>query len=103
MLLVLGMQMADMKGNGGVRMMVPAIGLRLLIAPLVAVVVAGVVGLTGLSRSVGIIQASMPTAVLTIVLATEFELQPTAVTSIVIGSTLLSPLTLSLMITLFGL
>ncbi len=103
MLLVLGMQMADMKGNGGIRLMVPAIGLRLLIAPLVALLVAGVLGLTGLSRSVGIIQASMPTAVLTIVLATEFELQPTAVTSIVIGSTLLSPLTLSLMITLLGL
>ncbi|PID85949.1 MAG: hypothetical protein CSB13_05445 [Chloroflexi bacterium] len=103
MLLVLGMQIADMKGNGGVRMMVPAIGLRLLVAPLVAVVVAGVVGLTGLSRSVGVIQASMPTAIITIVLATEFELQPTAVTSIVIGSTLLSPLTLSLVITLLGL
>jgi malate permease and related proteins len=61
------------------------------------------VGLQGMSRSVGIIEASMPTAVITIILATEFELQPTAVTSIVIGSTLLSPITLSLVITLLGL
>jgi predicted permease len=103
MLLVLGMQMADMQGNGGLRLTVPAIGLRLLVGPLVAVLVAGLVGLQGLSRSVGIIEASMPTAVITIILATEFELQPTAVTSIVIGSTLLSPITLSLMITLLGL
>lgn len=103
MLLVLGMQMADMQGNGGWRLTVPAIGLRLLIAPVIAVLVAGLVGLTGLSRSVGIIEASMPTAVISIILATEFELQPTAVTSIVIGSTLLSPITLSLAITLLGL
>ena len=103
MLLVLGMQMADMQGNGALRLTIPAIGLRLLVGPLVAVLVAGLVGLQGLSRSVGIIEASMPTAVITIILATEFELQPTAVTSIVIGSTLLSPITLSLMITLLGL
>ncbi|MCZ7672099.1 MAG: hypothetical protein M5U34_35735 [Chloroflexi bacterium] len=51
----------------------------------------------------GIIEASMPTAVITIILATEFDLQPTAVTSIVIASTLLSPLTISLAIALLGL
>jgi len=103
MILVLGMQMADMQGNGAWRLTIPAISLRLLVAPLVAVLVASLIGLQGLSRSVGIIEASMPTAVITIILATEFELQPTAVTSIVIGSTLLSPITLSLAITLLGL
>ena len=103
MILVLGMQIADMQGNGGWRLTVPAISLRLLVGPLVAVLVAGLVGLQGLSRSTGIIEASMPTAVISIILATEFELQPTAVTSIVIGSTLLSPITLSLAITLLGL
>ncbi|MBE2225254.1 MAG: AEC family transporter, partial [Anaerolineae bacterium] len=71
MLLVLGMQMADMKGNGGWRLTVPAIGLRLLVGPVVAVFVASLVGLQGLSRSVSIIEASMPTAVITIILATE--------------------------------
>ena len=103
MLLVLGMQIADMEGNGRLQLTMPAIGLRLLIGPLVAMLVAGLVGLQGLSRSVGIIEASMPTAVITIILATEFELQPTAVTSIVIGSTLLSPLTIAAAITLLGL
>jgi predicted permease len=103
MLLVLGMQIADMKGNGRFKLTMPAIGLRLLIGPLIALLVAGLVGLQGLSRSVGIVEASMPTAVITIILATEFELQPTAVTSIVIGSTLLSPLTIAATITLLGL
>ena len=103
MLLVLGMQMADMRGNGGWRLTVPAIGLRLLVGPLVAVAVASVVGLSGLSRSVSIIEASMPTAVINIILATEFDLPATAVTSIVIWSTLLSSLTVALVISLLGL
>ncbi len=103
MLLVLGMQMADMRGNGGWRLTVPAIGLRLLAGPLVAVVVASAVGLSGLSRSVSIIEASMPTAVINIILATEFDLPATAVTSIVIWSTLLSSLTVALVISLLGL
>lgn len=103
MLLVLGMQMADMRGQTEWRLAVPAVSLRLLAAPVVALGIAALVGLQGLSRSVGIIEASMPTAVITIILATEFDLQPTAVTSIVIGSTLLSPITLSLAIALFGL
>lgn len=103
MILVLGMQMADMKGMGEWRLTIPSISLRLLLAPLVAVMVAGFVGLQGLSRSTGIIEASMPTAVIAIILATEFELPPTAVTSIVIGSTLLSPITISIAIALLGL
>ncbi len=103
MILVLGMQMADMRGQGDWRLMIPAVGLRLLVAPFVAFSMAALVGLQGLSRSVGIIEASMPTAVITIILATEFDLQPTAVTSIVIASTLLSPLTISLAIALLGL
>jgi predicted permease len=45
----------------------------------------------------------MPPAVFTIILATEFELEPTAVTSIVMVSTLLSPLTIATTITLLGL
>jgi malate permease and related proteins len=65
--------------------------------------VASVVGLTGLGRSVSIIEASMPTAVINIILATEFELPSTAVTSIVIWSTLLSSLTVALVISLLGL
>lgn len=45
----------------------------------------------------------MPTAVFSIILATEFDLQPEAVTSIVVGSTLLSPLTVATVIAVLGL
>ncbi len=103
MLLVLGMQMADLHGGINWRLAAPAISLRLLVGPLIGVVIAGFLGLQGLGRATSIIQASMPPAVFTIVLATEFGLQATAVTSIVVIATLLSPLTISAAITLLGL
>lgn len=103
MILVLGMQMADTNGRPSIRLSIPAISLRLMVGPLVAVFVAGVIGLSGLSRSTSIIEASMPPAVFTIILATEFDLHPTAVTSIVVVATLLSPVTVAAVITLLGL
>ncbi len=103
MILVLGMQMADLRGRWNWKLTIPAVGLRLLIGPLIAVALATALGLQGLSRSTSIIEASMPPAVITIILATEFDLQPTAVTSIVVLATLLSPFTLAATISLLGL
>jgi malate permease and related proteins len=103
MLLVLGMQMADLKTIASFRLALPAVGLRLLLGPLIGLLVATVLGLSGLGRSTSIIESSMPPAVFTIILATEFDLEPAAVTSIVILTTLLSPFTIATAITLFGL
>lgn len=103
MLLVLGMQLADLTRLSDLRLALPAVLLRLVVGPVVALGVASLLGLQGLGRSTSIIEASMPTAVLAIVLATEFDLQPTAVTSIVVLSTLLSPLTVAGTITILGL
>ncbi len=103
MLVVLGMQLADLRRMTDWRLALPAVSLRLLAGPAVALSIASLLGLQGLGRSTAIIEASMPTAVLAIVLATEFDLQPTAVTSIVVLSTLLSPLTVAATITILGL
>lgn len=103
MLVVLGMQLADLRRMTDWRLALPAVFLRLLAGPVVALGMISLLGLQGLGRSTSIIEASMPTAVLTIVLATEFDLQPTAVTSIVVLSTLLSPLTVAGTITILGL
>lgn len=103
MLLVLGMQMASSDGRFPIRLALSTITLRLLVAPVLAVGVALLLGLHGVGRSTAIIEASMPPAVFTIILATEFELQPTAVTSIVVVATLLSGLTLAATISWLGL
>lgn len=103
MLLVLGMQLADLQGQARLRLAIPAISLRLLIAPVVALGLTFLLNMEGLARSTSIIEASMPPAVFNIILATEFDLQPTAVTSIVAIATLLSPITLAVIITYLGL
>jgi malate permease and related proteins len=103
MLLVLGMQLADLKNVSSLRLALPAVGVRLLIGPLIGLLVATLLGMSGLGRSTSIIESSMPPAVFTIILATEFELEPAAVTSIVLLTTLLSPLTIATVITFLGL
>ena len=103
MMVVLGMQIADISNLDGVKLALPASLLRLLVGPIIAVLVAGWIGLQDLSRSTAIIEASMPTAVITTILATEFNVRPKMVTSTVVVSTLLSAITLPLMITLLKL
>ncbi|KAA3664073.1 MAG: AEC family transporter [Chloroflexi bacterium] len=103
LLVVLGMQLADLRGNSSLRLALPAVSIRLLLGPLLGLLVASLLGLSGLGRSTSIVEASMPTAVFTIILATEFDLHPTAVTSIVVLTTLLSPITVATAITVFGL
>ena len=103
MLVVLGMQIADMSDLGRVWLALPASGLRLIAGPIVAVIVAGWFGLQGLSRATSIIEASMPTAVITTILAVEFNVRPGLVTSTVVLTTILSAITLPIVITWLGL
>lgn len=103
MLLVLGMQMADEQQRMSWRLTIPTVLLRLVGGPALGVLVAMVLGLQGMGRATSIIEAGMPPAVFTIVLATEFALPATAVTGTVVIATLLSPLTLATTIAWLGL
>ena len=103
MLLVLGMQMADMRPADGARYIWPAVGLRLFVGPAVGVLIAALVGLQGIGRASMIIESAMPTAVINLILASEFGLPTTNVARIVVLSTLISPLTIAATITLLGL
>jgi predicted permease len=94
MLLILGIQLSQVRLRGNWRLLGAATGLRMLLAPLLALVLAGMIGLTGLAEQVSIIEASMPTAVYTIILAIEFDLAPDLTSSAVFVTTLVSPLTL---------
>ena len=103
MLVVLGMQLADLKAFDSFRLALGTALARLLLGAGLGYGIALLLGLDGLNRSVMIIQASMPTAVIAIILATEFDVRPRLVTTIVAISTLLSPLTVALVITVLGL
>jgi hypothetical protein len=68
---------------------------RLLLAPVVAYLVGGLIGLEGLSRKVLTLESATPTAVMTLVLATEYETDvPFAALSVLV-TTLISLLSVA--------
>jgi predicted permease len=100
MLVTLGVQLAEV-GKPRVNLdVVMASAVRLLGGPILAAILAITFGLTGLARSTGILQASMPAAVLTVIIALEYDLVPGLVTTTVLFSTLVSLVTLTIVLTL---
>jgi predicted permease len=95
MILVLGMQLERAVWPARPGIVVWAVGISLLAAPLVALGLASLLGISGAARQAAVILSSMPVAVVTTILALEFELAPEFVTSAVFVSTIASPLTLT--------
>jgi len=95
MILVLGMQLEGASIPERPSTVALAVALSLLAAPLVALGLAWLLGLWGTARQAGVVLASMPVAVITTILALEFDVAPAFVTNAVFISTLLSPLTLT--------
>ena len=100
MILVLGMQLERAAKPAGLRLVGLAVGLRLVVSALLGFLFVQLLGLSGAARQAGILQSAMPVAVITTILAVEFEVEPTFVTSVVFLSTILSPLTLTPLIAL---
>jgi predicted permease len=98
MILVLGMQLERASKPKRPVVVAAAVVVSLVLTPLVAIGIAHLVGLRGAAFQAGVLQTSMPTAVITTILAVEFDVLPDFVTSVVFASTLLSPLTVTLMI-----
>ena len=98
MLVALGVQLASSTGLRLERDVWIASGVRLLGGPAAAALLALVLGVEGASRATAIVQSGMPAAVLTSIIALEYDLLPDFVTSTVLFSTLASVLTLTLLL-----
>ena len=98
MLLVLGMQLERAVMPKHPIAVAAAVVLSLIVAPIIAFGLTWLLGITGAARQAAIIEASMPAAVITTVLALEFDLDAAFSTSVVFFTTLLSPVTLVLLI-----
>jgi predicted permease len=100
MLVLLGTQLRGTQFSHDQRVVWRSVAVRLLASPLVAWALCNWMGVTGLERQVLIVQAAMPTAVMTTVLATEFDAAPRLVAAAVLATSLLSMVTLSVVLTL---
>jgi malate permease and related proteins len=102
MLILLGVQLTQVELSGNQRALQLSVVLRLVIAPLAALLFAALFGLQGFTRQASVTQASMPSMVSATVLATEYNLDAKLVTAVVFISTLLSPLTLTPLLVFLG-
>lgn len=102
MLLTLGIQIAGMPRAMPARLVGIPMAMKLVLAPLAAVLAVTALGLGGLAAQVVVLQAAMPAAVFTSLIALEHDLEADYVTSVVLTGTLASALTLPAVITLLG-
>lgn len=102
MLILLGVQLTRVEFSGDLRAIQLSVALRMVVAPLAALLFATLFGLQGFPRQASVTQASMPSMVSATVLATEYNLDSKLVTAVVFISTLLSPFTLTPLLVFLG-
>ena len=102
MLVLLGLQMTQVEFSNNVRALQLSVGMRLLIAPVLAFLMTALFGIQGFARQGAVTQASMPSMVSATVLATEYHLDSKLIAAVVFVSTLLSPLTLTPLLVFLG-
>ena len=95
MLLVLGMQISGTARIEAPRLVSAAVVTRLVVGTLVGVALAVALGIGGVARDVMIVGAAMPTAVFTILTATQFGARPRLVSDVVVAGTLVSIVTVT--------
>ena len=100
MLMVLGLQIAERFSLEVPWALIATCLIRLVISGAIAYIITLVIGFDDMTKQVLIVMSSMPTAVVTTILATEFQARPAFVTSAVVVSTLMSLVTLTLLISL---
>ena len=96
----MGVQLAGMGAPRVTRDVAISSSLRLLVGPALALLLVVPFNLTGIERGAGILQASMPVAVLAALIALEHHLLPDFVTTVVLFSTLVSAISLTIVLTL---
>jgi predicted permease len=102
MIILLGLELSRVQWSHSFRAVGLSAGLRLLAGPAVGLLLSFLFGMKGPVRQGNVTEAAMPAAVTTIVLATEYGLDPSLVTAMVYIGTLLSPLTLTPLLVYLG-
>jgi predicted permease len=102
MLLLLGVQLAGTSLGHKVGPISAAVAVRLIGGAVVGLALAALMGLTGVTRQVCVVEHSTPTAVMASILAMEFGTEPEFVTGVIFASTLASMATMTLLVAWIG-
>lgn len=102
LMVLMGIQLAHATWDGQTRALSLTSFMRLIAGPALALSMSLLFGLQGAARQAGVIESAMPTAIVTTVLATEYDVEPSFVSTVVFISTLLSPLTVTPLLAYLG-
>ncbi|MEP6672304.1 MAG: AEC family transporter [Chthoniobacter sp.] len=97
-LITLGVQLSQTQARQNLARLGWALGLRLLVGPLIAVALVPVFGFTGQDATIMIVSSSFPTAVNTALIAHEFQADSQFAAAVVFYSTLFSMFTVTVLI-----
>jgi predicted permease len=98
-MLLLGMQLAQVKFNGNWGPVGLGVALRLIVSPLIAfLIIRFVLPVEGLLFNVIIVESAMPSAVVMTLLAMQYDCEPDVVSAITFMSTIISIVTLSVIL-----
>jgi len=95
MLLLLGMQLSGNGQRGHIGLLGLVSAARLVVSPLIAWGLTAAFRFPPAAVQAGILEAAMPSAVLNSILAAQYDVEPEFVSSAILVTTLLSPLTLT--------
>jgi malate permease and related proteins len=95
MLVLLGLQFQQITPNNHLGALASGTVLRLLISPLLGFGLASLFNLQGAVLQAVVTESAMPSAVTNTVLATEYDVEPAFVASVVFFTTILSPFTIT--------
>ena len=101
-LIVLGIQLASTREMAGGRAIAGVVVIRLIVSSMVAYGLVRLLQFDDLTSDVLIVVAGMPTAVMTIILATQYRGKPELASGIVVVSTLASLISVTVVLTLLG-
>lgn len=102
LIVLMGIQLAHARWDGQYLALGLTNFIRLAAAPAIAFGICLLFGLRGAALQAAISESGTPTAVTTTILATEYDVEPSFITTAVFTSTLLSPLTMTPLIALLG-
>lgn len=102
MIILLGLELQKAEWTRNLKALSIPVVCRLLIGPVIGIAMAALFGLNKMASKDGITEAGMPSAVMTTVLANEYNLDSSLVTAIVFAGTVLSPLTLTPLLYFLG-
>ena len=94
------MQLTEVRFRGYMKTAVVAAVIRLGVSAILAVGIAALLGLTGVTRQAMIAEASMPSAIIGLILAQEFNCHPRLVTAIISVTTVACMITLTVVLSL---